>query len=331
MAKVEFDYYYGAEAEQFTFVRVPRIFFTDREHFGTLSTDAKILYSLLLERMSLSRKNNWIDEENRVFIIFKIEEIEDKLNCGHEKACNILKELDDENGIGLISKRRRGMGQPAIIYVKNFILKDEEPSESEPRSPETGSQEVGKSEVLTSENQTSIIPKNRLPEVRKSESNYIENNYTEKSYIEDQSIPILSPDPSPCEQEKKRTEAKSPNEVDVYREIIKENISYDILADDRRSDRDRLDEILDIILETVCTARKTIRIAGDEFPAEMVKSKFLKLDSEHIQFVLDCMKENTTKIRNIKQYLRAVLFNAPSTIGNYYTSIVAHDMASRKI
>ena len=96
-------------------------------------------------------------------------------------------------------------------------------------------------------------------------------------------------------------------------------------------DRERLDEIVDLMLETVCTARKTIRIAGDDYPAELVKSKFMKLDSEHIRFVLNCMRENTTKVHNIKQYLRAVLFNAPSTIGNYYTALVAHDMASGKI
>ena len=150
------------------------------------------------------------------------------------------------------------------------------------------------------------------------------------------SIPILSPYPSPFgdaaePQERKRTEAKSQSAVDVYREIIMDNISYDILIQDRSLDRDRLDEIVDLMLETVCTARKTIRIAGDDYPAELVKSKFMKLDSEHIRFVLDCMSENTTKIRNIKQYLRAVLFNAPSTIGNYYTSLVAHDMASGKL
>ena len=116
----------------------------------------------------------------------------------------------------------------------------------------------------------------------------------------------------------------------VYEEIIKDNIDYDILIQDM-ADRDRLDEIVDLILETVCTRRKTIRIAGDDYPAELVKSKFMKLDSEHIRFVLDCMRENTTKIRNIKQYLKAALFNAPSTIGNYYTSLVSHDMASGKI
>ena len=148
------------------------------------------------------------------------------------------------------------------------------------------------------------------------------------------SIPIHSPNPSPLEQEaatppeRKRKEAEAQTAFEIYREIIKENIDYDILIQDMKFDGDRLNEIVDLMLETVCTRRKTIRIAGDDYPAELVKAKFMKLDAEHIRFVLDCMKENTTKIRNIKQYLRAVLFNAPSTIGNYYTSLVAHDMAS---
>ena len=145
------------------------------------------------------------------------------------------------------------------------------------------------------------------------------------------SIPILSrPFPSEDEAaqppERKRTERN--DAYRVYEEIIKDNIEYDILLQDMKFDHDRLNEIVDIILETVCTSRKKIRIAGDDYPAELVKSKFMKLDSEHIRFVLDCMQENTTKIRNIKQYLKAVLFNAPSTIDSYYTSLVAHDMAS---
>ena len=147
------------------------------------------------------------------------------------------------------------------------------------------------------------------------------------------SSPILSPYPSPftedaAEPERKGTEAKTQSAIEIYRDIIKDNIEYDILTQDPHMDKDRLDEIVDLILETVCTARKTLRIAGDDYPAELVKSKFLKLTSSHIEFVLDCMRENTTKIRNIKQYLRAVLFNAPSTIDSYYTALVAHDMAS---
>ena len=147
------------------------------------------------------------------------------------------------------------------------------------------------------------------------------------------SIPIHSLNPLPYGEdeaaqspERKRTERNAAYRV--YEEIIKDNIEYDILLQDMKFDHDRLNEIVDIMLETVCTARKKIRIAGDDYPAELVKSKFMKLNSEHIRFVLDCMQENTTKIRNIKQYLKAVLFNAPSTIDSYYTSLVAHDMAS---
>ena len=148
------------------------------------------------------------------------------------------------------------------------------------------------------------------------------------------SVPILSSKPFPFDgnaaepTERNGKEAATESAVEIYREIIKDNIDYDVFKQSNRLDGDRIDEIVDLILETVCTARKTLRIAGDDYPAELVKSKFLKLDHSHIEFVLDCMKQNTSKIRNIKQYLRAVLFNAPSTIDNYYTALVAHDMAA---
>ena len=143
------------------------------------------------------------------------------------------------------------------------------------------------------------------------------------------SIPILSPAPSPLEgaaepPERKRKEVN--DAYKIYEEIIKDNIEYDHLVTYGRVEKERLDEIVSLILETVCTRRKTIRIAGDDYPAELVKAKFMKLDSSHIEFVFDCMKENTTKIRNIKQYLKAVLFNAPNTIDSYYTALVNHDM-----
>ncbi len=178
----------------------------------------------------------------------------------------------------------------------------------------------------TSENPTQLnkdISRTNLPKKEKSN--------TDLSITH--SIPIHSLNPLPYGEdeaaqppERKRTERN--DAYRVYEEIIKDNIAYDILLQDRSLDRDRLNEIVDLMLETVCTARKKIRIAGDDYPAELVKSKFMKLNSEHIRFVLDCMQENTTKIRNIKQYLKAVLFNAPSTIDSYYTSLVAHDMAS---
>ena len=149
------------------------------------------------------------------------------------------------------------------------------------------------------------------------------------------SIPFHSLNPLPYDgeaaepPERKRKEAT--DAYSVYEEIIKDNIEYDHFVRYGQVDKDRLDEIVSIILETVCSKRKTIRIAGDDYPAELVKAKFMKLNSSHIEFVFDCMKENTTKIRNIKQYLKAVLFNAPNTIDSYYTALVAHDMATGKI
>lgn len=125
--------------------------------------------------------------------------------------------------------------------------------------------------------------------------------------------------------EAKRKEAIC-RDMDVYREIIKENIDYDILLSDMPYDRDRLEEILELMVETVCTTKKSIRVAGSDFPAEVVRSRFLKLDMEHIKFVVDCLKENTTKIRNIKQYLLTTLYNASTTIGNYYSARVQHDL-----
>ena len=152
------------------------------------------------------------------------------------------------------------------------------------------------------------------------------------------SIPIPSLNPFPLDgsaaaepPERKGTEAKTNSAVEIYREIIKDNIEYDFLLREKPLDKDRLNEIVDLMLETVCTARKKIRIAGDDYPAELVKAKFMKLNSSHIEFVLDYLQQNTTKIRNIKQYLRAALFNAPSTIDSYYTALVAHDMAEGKI
>ena len=181
----------------------------------------------------------------------------------------------------------------------------------------------------TTENPTSENPMQLNKDISRTNLQKKEKSNTDLSSTH--SIPIHSLNPLPygdtaAVPERKRTEKN--DAYRVYEEIIKDNISYDILLQDNHLDADRINEIVDLILETVCMKRSTIRVAGDDYPAELVKSKFMKLDSEHIRFVLDCMRENTTKIRNIKQYLKAALFNAPSTIGNYYTSLVSHDMAS---
>ena len=184
-------------------------------------------------------------------------------------------------------------------------------------------------EKPTLEKPTLENPTQLNKDIQKTDLSKKEKRNTDLSNTD--SIPILSPNPSPFDgeaatpPERKRTEAA--DAYAVYEEIIKDNIDYDILLLDNSMEKDRIDEIVDLMLETVCTRRKTIRIAGDDYPAELVKAKFMKLNGEHIRFVLDCMRENTTKIRNIKQYMKAALFNAPSTIGSYYTSLVSHDMA----
>ena len=237
---------------------------------------------------------------------------------------------------GYITRRQGRDEKGKMTAIEYTIYEQPQPPELEKpilENPTAGNPVL---ENPTTGNPTSENPMQIIKEEQKTNLSKKEKPNTDIQSTH--SIPIHSPNPSPFEGaagtngsasaagERKR---KEPDDAyRVYEEIIKDNICYDILKQDMPYDHDRIDEIVDLILETVCTRRRTIRIAGDDYPAELVKSKFMKLDSEHIRFVLDCMRENTTKIRNIKQYLRAALFNAPSTIGNYYTSLVAHDMAS---
>ena len=237
-----------------------------------------------------------------------------------EKAGYIVRSRErDEKG--------RLRGADYVIY--------EQPQPREPEAATSGGQppilDLPTLENPTLDNPTLEKPTLENPTQLNKDISSKEQSITDLSSTH--SIPFHSLNPLPYEQdeaatspERKRTEAKTNSAIEIYREIIKDNIDYDILIQDPKMDKDRLDEIVEIMLETVCTARKTIRIAGDDYPAELVKSKFMKLNSSHVEFVLDCMRENTTKIRNIKQYLKAVLFNAPSTIDSYYTALVNHDL-----
>ena len=294
-----YDYFYGAESEQFSFYRIPKVLFTE-ERFKAISAEAKVLYGLLLDRMSLSAKNGWQDKENRVYIIFTIEDIMEAMGCADQKAGKLLYEL--ESKCGLIERKRQGLGKPNLIYVKNFVT----PSESR---------------FLNRENHDSGEVKITDQEPLKSRSNNTENNNTERSDTD--SFPFTSF----REDHGRETKRNDVNHRERYREILSENISYEILLQDYPLDRDILTEILELMVDTVCTTRSTVRISGDDKPAEVVKSQFLKLDSEHIRFVMDGLKDNTTRIRNMRQYLLATLYNAPLTIGNYYRSLVSHDMS----
>ena len=294
-----YDYFYGAESEQFSFYRIPKVLFTE-ERFRNISAEAKVLYGLLLDRMSLSAKNGWQDKENRVYIIFTIEDIMEAMGCADQKAGKLLHEL--ESKCRLIERKRQGLGKPNLIYVKNFVT----PAESR---------------FLNRENHDSGEVKITDQEPLKSRSNNTEYNNTE--FSDTDSFPFTSF----REDHGRETKRSDADQRERYREILSENISYEILLQDYPLDRDILTEILELMVDTVCTTRSTVRISGDDKPAEVVKGQFLKLDSEHIRFVMDGLKDNTTRIRNMRQYLLATLYNAPLTIGNYYRSLVSHDMS----
>ena len=166
------------------------------------------------------------------------------------------------------------------------------------------------------------------PDTEKPAELNIEKSNTQKSITHGSStdsIPFREPAAAQLPERKGR-DAMSVSEMESYRDLILENIEYDHLCREFTTYREDLDEIVELMVETVCAKRKTTRIAGSDFPHEVVRSRFLKLDSSHIEFVMECLRNNTTEIRNMKQYLLAVLFNAPTTISNHYTAQVNHDM-----
>lgn len=317
---LQLDYYYGIEAEQFSFYRVPRLLIKD-ERFKKLSSDAKLLYGLMLDSMSLSIKNEWFDEDNRAYIIYTIDSIMEDLGCGKEKAVKVLAELDSVKGIGLVEKVRRGLGKPDIIYVKNFASLAENVDEKKSENTDKIT-EVGKSDFKKSENRTSRSPEIEPQEVGESNPNYTNYNQTDLNYTEESYInPIIQSDSG------KKDTMDVMDDVQTYIELIKENISYDHhMQYDGYGKRELYDELFQVICEVVCVKRPTIRVAGEEYPYELVKSRFLKLESSHLEYVIGCMQNTTTKITNIKAYMITSLYNAPTTINHFYQQEVQHDM-----
>ena len=365
MQKIQFDYFTGMEAEQYSFYRVPKVLFTE-PCFKTLSCEAKVLYGLMLDRMSLSIKNRWLDSEDRVYIIFTVEEIAELMNCGTQKAVKLVKELDSSNGIGLIEKKRLGLGKPNVIYVKNFMIRevpDQKPTdgcadlqyeqenhkkiadlqskqkthkecadlqqEAENKGKtgislncenhhsgvvKTTIQDCAESQFQNSENHNSRMVEITNPEYPKSQSNNTDINKTDISETEiNQSYPIISGNA----QKKKDVMEK----MRAYREVIHENIDYQYHA------KEDVDELVELIVEVMMMPEDSmIRIAGVEKPVALVKSRFMKLNYSHIEYVLFCLNRNTTKVGNIKAYLLTALYNAPATINSYYQAEVNHDM-----
>ena len=309
MPQAIYDYHYGMEAEQYAFFRIPKVLMTE-PHFKGISTDAKLLYGLMLDRMSLSVKNGWLDENERVYIYFTLDEVCEQLCCKTDKAVKLFAELDTDKGIGLIERIRQGQGRPARIYVMRFLALDEIQTSANAKSRlrENRSQELGKTEVLTTENPRSALRKNRGQDFGKSEGNNTKKNNTDFSKTD---LSIYPAQPEPIDV------------IEEYREQVKENIEYDLLI--QRYRYDDLDEIVELMVEVLCTQGDFVKIGRKQMYASLVKERFLKLDSSHIEYVMDCMRDNPSDIRNIKAYLLETLFNAPATIGNYYKAKVNYD------
>ena len=285
---MDFGYFSEVQAEQFPFFRMPKVMFGDRLFKG-ISRDGKVLYGLLLDRVSLSRENGWIDDEGHVYVIFTLESIQMTMDCSDKSAAKYLSELE---GFGLIERIRRGQGNPDIIYVKNF---------SDPKNLQ----------VKTRNNFGSGLVKSPVQDSYNLRPNYTNNNNTEFNNTN----PILSADEDRM----------------GYEKYFMEQLNIEALKQDYPYDREMIDGIMDLILDVVCSKRKIICIAGDVKSVNVVKGRFMKLNMEHIRYVMNCMQENTTKIRSIKQYMLAALYNAPATIDSYYRAEVNHDMAEGKI
>ena len=286
------DYFYGQAGKLFSFYRIPKALFQE-QRFQNLSTDAKTLYGILLDRMSLSVKNEWFDKQGRVFIIFTIEDVKRALCCADNKATKLLRELEN---FGLIERKRRGLGKPSLVYVKNF------------------SSDLSNERVQNRENHESGSPKNACQDPPKSRCNKNKKSKTERNNTN----PILSDE---LEKMKNRK---------LLEEYFSRSLEVELLLRLYPDDEDTIYQIVDLLVDTCDSKRKLIRIAGDDKPAEVVLSRLKKLNADHISFVLDCLAANTSPIRNMKQYLLAALFNAPTTIQLYYQNKVNHDLAARR-
>ena len=287
------DYFYGQAGELFSFYRIPKALFQE-SRFQNLSTDAKTLYGILLDRMSLSVKNEWFDKKGRVFIIFTIEDVKRTFRCADNKATRLLRELEE---FGLIERKRRGQGKPCLVYVKNF------------------SAESSKESVKNRDYDDSCGSKIACQDPVKSRGIKKKENKTEMNNTN----PILS------------DESEKMKNRELLEEYFSRSLEIDLLLRLYPDDEDTLYQIVNLLVDTCATNRKLLHIAGDDKPAEVVRSRFMKLNADHIRFVLKCLAENSSPIRNMKQYLLASLYNAPTTMQLSYQNQTNHDLAMRRL
>lgn len=309
----ELGYFVGEEGSQYTFFQIPYLLFTS-PRFKCLSNDAKLLYGLLLDRMSLSERNNWYDQQGRVYIYYTVEEICQNLNCGNDKALKLLAELDIKKGYGLIERIKQGQGKPTKIYVKRFTTRTvpEPPARPEPPTPsEDRGADLDFSDFQTSEKQMSGPRRIRCLDLGKTDPSYIESNQTDFIYPDPS---INPPSALPAGRWIDRNE---------QRREVEENIEYQALC--RQFGQEDVESVVELMIDVLCSTRATVRIGGEDIPTAQVCHRFLMLGRSHLEYVFECLRRNTTEVRNIRAYLLTALYNAPVTMGPYYQAAVQHD------
>ena len=337
---MQFDYFYGSEAEQFTFYRIPKILITS-QFFKKVSDSAKLLYGLMLDRMSLSIRNGWLDDDNRAYIFFTTNDVMEQMCCGTEKATKMLAELDSEKGIGLIERVKQGQGRPAIIYLKKFYDLEDKDTTSQSstsknenqafeesknktfenrktRLSEIESQEFRKSKNKTFENRKSRVSETESQDFRKSKCNYNNINYTDINYI----YPINQD--SYNIQNSDQTEERWIDRYTKTVDEIKKQIDYDYLIN--YAERDIVDEVVNIMAEVMTIPRPKYKIEGDFVEYDAVLNNLKKITAEQIEVCLLAYSRQRQRIRNPKAYWISVLYNIPLTSNIVLQNMVNSDM-----
>ncbi len=299
------SYFTIQDAEQFTFFRIPKVLFTG-ERYKDMTTDARVLYGILLDRVSLSVKNNWVDEEGRVFIIFAREEVQELLGYKKDKVIKLFKEL---NNIDLIEENRQGLNKPNLIYVKKFI--------------EENTDQIQLNQ-WKSEKPTSRSMKNRLQEVRKTDPINTNINNTYKNDI-DNSVSQSREEKPKKEKQPIRTTTDRQTEFENIKLYFKDKLYLDDLKISHKFDTKLIEEIELNILEMYFNDYTTIK--GERKPREIVRSALMKLDNWHIEELISKYKGLTIKITNPKAYMQTMIYNIAFENDLSVTNAVQHDMS----
>ena len=335
---MQFDYFYGNEAEQFTFYRIPKILITS-PHFKKISDSAKLLYGLMLDRMSLSIRNGWLDDDNRAYIFFTTNDVMEQMCCGTEKATKMLTELDSEKGIGLIERVKQGQGKPAIIYLKKFY--ELEDTARSTKLSEIESQDFQESKVKTFENRKTRLSEIESQDFRESKNKTFENRKSGLSEIEslefrkskcnynniNNDINYIYPinqDNYNIQNSDTKTEEEWIDRYTKTVDEIKTQIDYDYLIN--HAERDIVDEVVNIMAEVMTVYRPKYKIEGDFIEYNAVVNKFRQITAQKLEICLLAYSRKIQRIKNPKAYWISTLYNIPLTSGIVLQNMINSDI-----